>query len=347
MNGSASLYIAAAAAVEAVSDGVPKKRIHLMPLGTIQLRDGRGPFTLAGKEAADAVVEATRKRAGRTAIMVDYDHQSFYGAREGVGGQAPAAGWIDPASLSVEADGIWADVEWTDAAAAKLAAREYRYISPLFTFDPATKAVRAIANAGLTNTPAIEQLAAVASEIIQPENEMSFSKIALVLGLTAVASELECLAAAGALKQKADGLAAANAKLGLTEDAGVEQLVAAAARVDPAQYVPIAVVADLQKTVGDLQASIQGGKAEAAVAAAMKAGKVTPAMKDWAEGYARADLPGFESYVAAAAVIVKPGEDFADLGKAPQSDSKLTVEERAVAASMGLTEEQFLAAKEA
>lgn len=342
----ANLYIAAATAVEVVSDGTPKKRIQLLPLGAIQLRDGRGPFHLADRRAAAAVIEASRARAGRTAIMVDYDHQSFYGAREGVGGQAPAAGWIDPASLTAEDDGIWADVEWTDAAARKLAAREYRYISPLFTFDPATRAVRALVNAGLTNTPAIEQLAAVASQNFQPENEMDVSKIAVAAGLAATATESEVVARVAALAGVSAALAAASAKLGLGADALPEELVAAAARPNPADYVPVAVVKDLQAQVAGLQSAILADKADAAVAAAMKAGKVTPAMKEWATGYARADLPGFEAFVAASAAIVTPGEQYQSLSRADDGPAtRLSPEEKAVAAAMGLSEEAFLAAK--
>lgn len=342
----ANLYIAAATAVEAVSEGVPKRRIHLMPIGVIHLRDGRGPYLLADRDAANVVVEASRARAGNTAIMVDYDHQSYYGAREGVGGRAPAAGWIDPASLTVEADGIWADVEWTGAAAAKLAAREYRYLSPLFTYDPATRAVRALVNAGLTNTPAIEQLAAVASQSFQSENEMDLSKIAVAAGLAAAATESEIVTKVVALTAAATALAAASAKLGLGADASPGDLVAAATKPNPAEFVPIAVVKDLQTQVAGLQSAIQGDKAEAAVAAAMRGGKVTPAMKGWAEGYAKADLAGFEAFVAAAAVILKAGEQFGRLSDPPPTgEHGLSREEAAVAASMGLTTEEYVAAK--
>jgi phage I-like protein len=345
----ASLIAIAAASVEAVSDGVPKKRIQLMPLGTIALRDGRGPFTMS-KEVAHAVVAATRVHAGKTDIMVDYDHQSFYGAVEGVGGRAPAAGWISPASLSVEDDGIWAEVSWTPAAEAHLAAREYRYLSPLFTYDPATKAVRTIRNVGLVNTPAINELAAVASlnPHLDPklETPMSLSKIAVAAGLLAGATEDEIVAHVTGLVAASAAIAAASQKLGLQAGATADELVAAAsAKADPTKFVPIAVVNELRGEIAELHKVNTVRSADEVVAAALKAGKISPAMKGWADDYARKDLVGFQAYVAAAPAIVAAGEQFARQPDPVAGGDGLTADERAVAASMGLTTEAYLAAK--
>jgi phage I-like protein len=360
MPNAAHSYIAAAAAVEVVSAGAPKKRIQLLPLGAIVLRDGRGPFNMS-KEVAHAVIAATRQRAGNTDIMIDYDHQSFYGAVEGVGGRAEAAGWISPASLSVEADGIWADVSWTPAAEAKLAAREYRYLSPLFTFDPATKAVRAIRNAGLTNTPAIDELVAVASANPngdpsqpaansgrgdQPETPMDLSKIAVAAGLAASAPEGEIVAKVTLLATGATALAVASQQLGLKADATAEQLVAAAAKPDPAQYVPIAVVTELRADVAALRQATVTRDAEAVVAAALKDGKISPAMKGWADDYAKKDLAGFQAYVdKAPAIIAASALELEAEGGAGKS--RLTATEAEVVAKLGLTPERFVAAKEA
>ena len=331
-------YIAAAAAVEVVSDGVPKKRIQLLPLGEIVLRDGRGPFNMS-MEAAHAVVAATRAHAGKTDIMVDYDHQSFYGAREGVGGRAEAAGWISPASLTVETDGIWGDVSWTPAAEARLTAREYRYLSPLFTFDPATKAVRAIRNAGLTNTPAIEELAAVAS--LDPTVETSmFKKIALALGLPAAATEDEIAAAAAAFVQSSTALAAAGQKLGLAAGATAEELVAAAQAAAPRDQLTAAALADATARLAKLEAD----RAEGIVAAALKAGKIVPAQKDFWVKRMQSDPAETEAYLAAASAILTPGELGAG-GDPEAGQPALAPHERVIAANLGMTDEEFAEAK--
>jgi phage I-like protein len=140
--------------------GAPKTRIRLLPMGTIVTRDGRGPYRLDDLAHAQAVVTASLAGAGSTQIPIDYDHQIPFGARDGVGGQAPASGWIT--ALSAEADGVWASVEWTNAATAKIKAREYRYISPFFSFEKDTGRVTRIWNAALVNLSNFTELSAVA-----------------------------------------------------------------------------------------------------------------------------------------------------------------------------------------
>jgi phage I-like protein len=349
-----TLIASVAASVEVVSDGAPKQRIQILPMGSGALRDGRGEFHVADKAAAEAVIAATRAHQGRTHLMVDYDHQAVYGAVEGVGGQAPAAGWIDPATLTAEADGIYGVAEWTVAAQAKLQAREYRYISPYFTVLKTTRAVRRIVNVGLVNRPAIEELAAVASEDLkqaanggdQPETEMDLSKIAAAAGLAATATEGEIITKVVALAGTATALIAANQKLGLAADASAEELVAAAARPDPEKYVPASEVTSLQGEVAQLKKDALETKVAASVADALEKRKITPAMEKWAKDTATENFANWEKYLAGAPVFVAAGEQFAQLKDPPKpEDHGLTAEELKVAASMNLSAEEFAAAK--
>lgn len=346
-----------AAAVEVgLAEGSPVKRLQLMPLGKVELRDGRGPFTVGDPHA---LIEATRGHAGKTHIVVDYDHQHFFGVKPGVAAQAPAAGWIDPASLRVEDDGIWGDVEWTAAAAEKLRAREYRYVSPLFAFDEKSGAVLAILNASLTNVPAIEALAAAASADLgstMETEQMLLAKIAAALGLADSATEEEVMQSLTALKDGNAGMAtasaaiaAAAAQLGLPATATAADIAAAAVAAaksqdgpDPAKFVPIAAMTDLQTRL----AALEGDKAAAVVAAAMEAGKVSPAQKDWATAYASKDLAAFEAYLKTAPVIIAPGAQLAAAASQAGGDG-LTDSERQVAKMLGRTPEQMLAAKKA
>ena len=79
--------------------------VKLMPAGTFETREGRGPFTSGDRAGMQKIVDASKAYAGATDLMVDYDHQSVFGAVPGVGGQAPAAGWIK--QLEVRDDGIY------------------------------------------------------------------------------------------------------------------------------------------------------------------------------------------------------------------------------------------------
>ncbi len=141
-------------------DGSPKDWVRLFPIGVIQGRDGRGPYRLDDLAHAQRVVASSLSAAGGTDIPVDYDHQIPFGVRDGVAGNAPAAGWIK--ALAARVDGIWAKIDWTAAATAKIKAREYRYISPYFSFDSASGSLTRIWNAGLLNLPNFTELAAVA-----------------------------------------------------------------------------------------------------------------------------------------------------------------------------------------
>ena len=84
--------------------------------------------------------------------LIDYDHQSLSPTAA-----ARAAGWFR--ALTWKPDGLYvADPKWTDAARAMIAANEYRFISPVFTYDPTTLEVQSLKSIALTNTPALPQL---------------------------------------------------------------------------------------------------------------------------------------------------------------------------------------------
>lgn len=344
---------AVAAAVEvAGSDGSISKRVHLIPMGTHLARDGRGPFRLEDKAHGERVIAATRKLLGKSALMIDYDHQLVHAPKPGVGGTAPASGWVETASLTVESDGIWGDVEWTAAAQAKLRDREYRYLSPYFLHDKASGRVTRIVNAALVNYPALE-LAAVASAQVG-ETQMDFTKIAEALGLGADAGEEQILASIETMKAApAAALAAALAPiattLGLDASAPVEEVAATAATIhaqatgepDPARYVPIEVLTAANARLEAI--SLKDG--ETVVDAAIASGKLTPANRDWGLASYRASPEGFVAAMGNQPAVLKPGEE-APGGVADEGGS-LSDEERALCSSLGWDEAAFLAGKKA
>ncbi len=289
----------------ASADGAALQRIRMLPIGTITLRDGRGPFTVADQAHARAIVDASLAYAGNRDIPFDYDHQLLHAIGPGKGGNAPAAGWVK--RLTAEADGIYADVQWTDAAAAKLGAREYRYISPTFAFDKASGRITAIRYGSLVNDNAIDELLAVAST---QENPVDMTKITAALGLDAAATVDDILAAIAAMSLGKPEMAAAAAALGLAADAdaaaivaAASSLVAAAENPDPAKWVPASTHADALTRVGELEAA----QRETIIAAATAEGRLTPAMAAVAREH-MTDQAAFDAYIAAAAIVVAPGK---------------------------------------
>ena len=291
----------AAAAVEAAPEGAPAQRILLLPMGQIALRDNRGPFRLDDLAHAEEVISATTSWAGHSDLVVDYDHQTFYAVGPKNGGRAIAAGWIR--KLSADAAGVWGEVEWTAAAAAALAAREYRYISPLFLPAADGRVIR-LANAGLVNVPAIADLPAVAAAM--KETDVNYTKIAAALGLAPEASEDDIVAAIAAMmRPMVDASASLQGLFGLPVTASVDELVAAATLgvPDPAKFVAAADHAAATARLDVLESDRRAG----IVAAATKAGKLTPAQGAWAKGYVDKDEAGFVAWLETAPVVVAAG----------------------------------------
>ena len=138
--------------------------IELLPAGVFYGRDGRGPFRLDDPAAVIASTTALQMNAG---LPIDYDHATDFGAPEGR--PAPAAGWIR--ELEVRGGAVWGRVEWTARAASSIVAREYRYVSPVFQFDPKDGVVTRLLRAGLTNNPNLHLTAIAASHTAAANNE--------------------------------------------------------------------------------------------------------------------------------------------------------------------------------
>jgi phage I-like protein len=134
----------------------------------------------------------------------------------------------------------------------------------------------------------------------------------------------------------------------------VETLAAHAARLkeaatrqpDPAEWVPMSQHKAVAEELARIQAEIAAEKAEAAVRAAMSAGKLAPAMKDWALDYAKRDPAGFSAFVEKAPVIVSADAPVAAHSVAQNADA-LSDEERYVCAALGISESDFAAHKRA
>src|SRR6266849_5925328 len=140
------------------ADSSAPEWIELLPAGVFYGRDGRGPFQL---DDPDAVIESTHALQMNAGLPIDYDHATDFGAPEGR--PAPAAGWIR--ELAVRDGALWGRVEWTARAADSIVAREYRYVSPVFQFDPKDGIVTRLLRAGLTNNPNLHLTAIAAARV--------------------------------------------------------------------------------------------------------------------------------------------------------------------------------------
>ena len=316
----------------------PPEWIPLLPAGRLDARDGRQWLN----DAPGAVLAATRERAGATDLTIDYEHQTDHAPQNGQ--PAPAAGWIR--EVAVRDGALWGRVEWTARAAAHIVAKEYRYISPTFAHDRAPpRRVRAVLRAALTNSPALDLPALAHTQEVAMTPEQ-LAALAAALGLAATATPEECVARAAALSGQLGPIAIA---LGLAATATPEECTAAArtrATPDLGQFVPRAEFDRVAGRLTTLETQRTEETATAAVDAAITAGKVAPAQRDWALAYARSDASGFETYVAGAPVIVAPG-GIVSAGAPDAESTALTRAELEVCAAMGISQDAYVAARKA
>jgi phage I-like protein len=133
----------------------PPTELRLFRAGDNESMKGSFLFdTKSAKSVIDAIAE--RFPAADRPIPLDYNH----GSTDDLGMLNPemsgkAAGWC---SLEVRNGELWAvDISWTEAAAAAISAKEWRFISPTFGIDK-DKRVTEILAVALTNTPALFDL---------------------------------------------------------------------------------------------------------------------------------------------------------------------------------------------
>lgn len=132
-----------------------RREVQVFPAGRFRATDGRphdAPGWYIDAAIAARVIEQIEARANE--MVIDYEHQTLNAPTNGQ--PAPAAGWTKKFEWR-EGEGLYAvDASWTDKAKAHIAAREYRYLSPVFEYDKKTGAVRRLLMLAITNYPALD-----------------------------------------------------------------------------------------------------------------------------------------------------------------------------------------------
>ena len=197
--------------------------------------------------------------------------------------------------------------------------------------------------AALTNNPGLHGMAAVAltalndfsTEEDPPVNE-TLKKLLAALGLAENTGEAEAVSAAVALKAKADSADGLNTQVAALK----------AQSPDPAKFVPVETMQQLQTQVASVTSRLNAGEVADVVEAALTAGKLLPAQKEWAVELGKSNLAALKSYVEKTPAIAALGgmqTDGKDLGgKGNQS----TGADLAVMKALGLTAEQFATGKQ-
>ncbi len=262
--------------------------VLIAPWGQVQ--SANGDFVMDA-ESARLVLDAFDAQG--TDVPIDYEHQSLGGVYASPTGQAPAAGWIralkvaDPIEADEAGAGLFAAVEWTDAAREKLTAREYRYISPVVLVRKSDRRVVALHSAALTNKPAIVGMKPIvnrADELVLSGEEAGREEkpedgaIHPRSSDTALSERLRAAVEALCLR------------LGLNTDSTLELVLARA-----------------EQRLADLALEKTKREAEEKVIAAMRSGKLLPPQREWAMALAMKDPAAFEEWLRQAPPVVMVG----------------------------------------
>jgi phage I-like protein len=291
-----------------LADGTKKAPSEFKIFGAGTTQTTKGPVVMNAR--AGQHVMAKVRELGRDRLNFDYGHaqlgfaQSYEAAR--------SAGWF---SVEVRGDELWAtDVEWTPTAARALSDREFRYFSPAVMLDRESNEVRELINIALTNIPATKHQKPLVASQTPPEQSMDPELKALLASLS-LNTVTELAARVGALTTD-------NAKLVKAAGEIQAQLATATAEL-----------------TGLKTAKAQQDKADF-IAQLSTAGKLPPALRDWALGQEMTVLKAY----ADAAPVLSPGTA-PTTAPTTATTTTLSDEERAVCRMMNLSEADFLATK--
>lgn len=296
--------------------------IQLLPAGEFRAVDGRPEHAKAWVVNAEIAAKLVAQNAALTnPLVIDYEHQTFLSAENGQ--PAIAAGWItamrweEPSASS--AGGLFATVEWTARAKQHIAAHEYKYISPVFAHDKDTGVITKIINAALTNNPAIDGMeevsARLTAELNQPQENTTMDldelieRIRYLLNLPALSTPEQV---AAELQKAVDLIKAGEADVVAANSLGVVGLVMAraqeitqlkAAKPNPAEYVPVAVMQSLQTELAMLRSEQTDREVNEVITAALTSKHLLPAQEAWARELGKTNIALLRQHVAAAQPI--------------------------------------------
>ncbi|MBA4289346.1 MAG: hypothetical protein C0439_10280 [Pseudomonas sp.] len=304
-----------------LSADVPEWVEVLPPGPSVVGRDGR-TWTYDPAE----VMANTLAHSKGADLPFDYLHATELKAPQG--DDAPASGWAREYRVS-ERGALEARVDWTAKARNSISEREYRYLSPVFSYDP-TGRIHRFSSFGLTNKPNLLIKALNAEQVPSMENiPMLAAAIRAALGLPENATEEQAVAAIQALK---------DAKETALNSEKTPSL---------ALYVPRADYSNLEtRALNAEQALAQRDKTQLETAinteidAALKAGKITPATKDYHVKACNQEggLDRFREFVKAAPSVT----DQLLSDELPKTTTALNSEQKDAARLLGMPEAEYL-----
>ncbi|EBD5727904.1 hypothetical protein C2F21_01380 [Salmonella enterica] len=318
----------AALSISLTAEATPATRVRIFPAGEFRSNDGRPkecPAWVMNAACAQRLIAAAASK--KTDYSFDYEHQTLRAVTNGK--PAPASAWFKSLEW-VEGDGLYAvDVDWTAAASQMIAAREYRYLSPMFDYHPVTGEVGQLINVALTNLPALEELdegviaaasrLAATSSTFPESTSMDEEQIAYLLSQLRWILNLPETSTAADIKTELEkiitaisggqGIAAASVDLlalinaGTDKDARIAEQAAQIADLsqrvyDPAKFVPVAALSQVQEQYAQTITESGSQEVEQLITAALSDRRLLPGeLETWARDLGQKDPAALKAYL--------------------------------------------------
>lgn len=313
--------VAVAVAALAVDlSSVSPREFRILPAGEFSSWDGRPAecpaWVMTDEDGARLVADAA---ARQSAYVIDYDHQTLRAKENGQA--AVAAGWYKSLEWR-SGDGLYIiEPDWTALAAQRIEAKEFRYVSPVFSYDKQTGRVLQLYHAALTNNPGVDgltDLAVLAADFLttpsaeeKPMDEL-LEQLRWLLNLPVGATAEDVQAQLQKLidQLKGAGTAAANFDLAAHLKDRSAQIAALSAQVespDPARFVPIASFKEVQTALAKLSAQVNQEKVDGLISGGLASGKLTPSAEAWARDLGKKDIAALSAFLDVATPVVVPG----------------------------------------
>lgn len=335
--------------------------IQLTPGQDFTPSDGRAMDVPAWRINAAIATQVIDRFDAAQPPVIDYEHQTLH--KEANGQPAPAAGWIHGLRWA-EGSGLFAEVEFTARALQAIASGEYRYFSPVFLYAEGTGEVLKVTMGALTNHPAIHGMQALnamqaaasaqfSTTTAPTEEPMLLLKALLaVLGLPDNTTEQAALTAVQTHKDVAE---AARTALVLKAEDGATAVTAACSALtakapDPAKFVPVDALTQLQGQLAALTAQQQADQVDKLIQPALADGRLLPAMEPWARDLGKTNMAALTAYLQTAQPVAALASTQTG-GKAPAALTTgahgLSQDELAACSAMGVDPEAFAKTKAA
>lgn len=318
----------AALSISLTAEATPATRVRIFPAGEFRSNDGRPkecPAWVMNAACAQRLIAAAASK--KVDYSFDYEHQTLRAVTNGK--PAPASAWFKSLEW-VEGDGLYAvDVDWTAAASQMIAAREYRYLSPMFDYHPVTGEVGQLINVALTNLPALEELdegviaaasrLAATSSTFPESTSMDEEQIAYLLSQLRWILNLPETSTAADIKTELEKiitaisggkeLAATNVDLlalinaGTDKDARIAEQEAKIADLsqrvyDPAKFVPVAALSQVQEQYAQTITESGSQEVEQLITAALSDRRLLPGeLETWARDLGQKDPAALKAYL--------------------------------------------------